>query len=83
MLCPDFALMGNGICDEVNDKLVCLYDGGDCSPVEHNENCTSYDCFENLKFDPCPKFEQIGNGHCDKENFNLICSYDAGDCNDG
>ena len=83
MLCPDFALIGNGNCDEANNKLVCLYDGGDCPLEGIYENCTNYECIENLKFDPCPKFREIGNGQCDKENLNLICSFDAGDCQAG
>ena len=83
MLCPDFALIGNGNCDEVNNKLVCLYDGGDCLLEEIDKNCTNFECIDNMKFDPCPKFKKIGNGQCDKENLNIICSFDAGDCEIG
>ena len=43
MLCPDFALIGNGNCDEVNNKLVCLYDGGDCPLEGIYENCTNHE----------------------------------------
>ena len=83
MLCPDYALIGNGICDHANDNLVCYFDGGDCSLGGNTTNCTSLECVDNLKFDPCPKFEKIGNHQCDKENFNIICSFDAGDCQTG
>ena len=84
MLCPDYALIGNGICDQANDNLVCQYDGGDCCSLGGSAtNCTSSECIDNLKFDPCPKFDRIGNDQCDKENFNLICSFDAGDCQAG
>ena len=83
MLCPDYASIGNGICDQVNDNLVCQYDGGDCSLGGNTTNCTSLECVENLKFDPCPKYDKIGNHQCDEENFNLICSFDAGDCQAG
>ena len=80
MLCPFYESMNDGACDEANNKYVCLYDGGDCSVGENATRCTSFDCIDNLKFDPCPKYDTIGNGQCDKENFNLICSFDAGDC---
>ena len=80
MLCTDYASIGNDICDQANDNLVCQYDGGDCSLGGSATNCTSSECIDNLKFDPCPKFDRIGNDQCDKENFNLICSFDAGDC---
>lgn len=80
ILCPEYVSIGNDICDESNDKLVCYYDGGDCSSEGIFANCTSFECFENNQFDPCPKYDDIGNGQCNKENFNLICSYDSGDC---
>ena len=83
MLCPNYALIGNGMCDQANDNIVCQYDGGDCSLVGNTTNRTSLECVENLKFDPCPKYDTIGNHQCDKENFNLICSFDAGDCQAG
>ena len=83
MLCPEFALFGNGDCDEVNNNIVCQYDGGDCTLEEINQNCTNYECIENSKFDPCPKYKEIRNGQCNKENLNLICSFDAGDCEVG
>ena len=80
MLCPEFFSIGNGICDESNNKLLCYYDGGDCSNEWIDKNCTSFECFENQQFGPCPMFDQIGNGKCDKENFNFICFFDGGDC---
>ena len=83
MLCPNYALIGNGMCDQANDNIVCQYDGGDCSLVGNTTNRTSLEFVENLKFDPCPKYDTIGNHQCDKENFNLICSFDAGDCQAG
>ena len=83
MLCPDYASIGNGMCDQANDNLVCQYDGGDCSHGGNTTNCTSLECIDNLKFDPCPNYDRIGNHQCDEENFNLICSFDAGDCQAG
>ena len=83
MLCPDYASIGNGICDQVNDNLVCYSDDGDCSLEGNTTNCTSLECIDKLKFDPCPKYDKIGNNQCDKENLNLICSFDAGDCQAG
>ena len=80
MICPEYASIGNGICDEVNNNLVCLHDGGDCSLDEFKINCTTVECIEEKIFDPCPKYEKIGNGQCDAENFNIICSFDGGDC---
>ena len=83
MLCAHYASIGNGICDQANDNIVCQYDGGDCSLGGNTTNCTSLECIDYLKFDPCPKYDKIGNHQCDKENFNLICSFDAGDCQAG
>ena len=82
IFCPEYVSIGNGICDESNNKLLCYYDGGDCSKEWINKNCTSFECIENSLFDPCPLYNQIGNGKCDTGNFNLICSYDGGDCED-
>ena len=77
MLCPLYKSIGNGICNEINNKFVCLYDGGDCKAIS---NCTSLKCIEDQHFDPCPKFKLIGNGRCNEENYNFICSLDGGDC---
>ena len=73
MLCPEFVSIGNGLCDESNNKLLCYYDGGDCSMEWIYKNCTNFECFENPLSDPCPMYNQIGNGKCDTENFNIIC----------
>ena len=77
MLCPSYESIGNGICDEANNKYVCMYDGGDCRDIH---NCTNLKCIEEQHFDPCPEYELIGNGICNKENFHFICSFDGGDC---
>ena len=79
-LCPDYELIGNGICDDVNNKLVCQYDGGDCTFEGVSVNCSDFECIEDQKYDPCPEYEKIGNDQCDHENFNLICSFDGDDC---
>ena len=83
MLCSGYISIGNGICDQANDNLVCYFDGGDCSLGGNTINCTSLECVDDVKFDPCPKYDKIGNDQCDKENFNVICSFDAGDCQTG
>lgn len=83
MICPDYASIGNGKCEETNNKLVCMYDGGDCVLEGVNASCMNFECYENQKHNPCPKYETIGNGQCDKENFNVICSFDGGDCEFG
>ena len=80
MSCPSYESIGNGICDEVNNKYACLNDGGDCNDIH---NCSSLKCIEEQHFDPCPEYEFIGNGICDKENFHFICSFDGGDCRIG
>ena len=77
MLCPSYESIGDGICDEVNYKYICLYDGGDCKDIH---NYSSLEQIENQYFDPCPEYESIGNGQCNGENYNFICSFDGGDC---
>ena len=77
MSCPLYKSIGNGICDEANNKYVCLLDGGDCNDIR---NCTSPKCIEDQHFDHCPGYQLIGNGHCNEENNNFICSFDGGDC---
>ena len=54
MYCPEYASIGNGICNEVNNNLVCLFDGGDCSEEEITPNCTNLECSGIKTFDPCP-----------------------------
>ena len=83
ILCPGYATIGNGICDEFNNILVCQYDGGDCTMKKFNFYCTTFNCTEDKKLDPCPNYNEIGNGQCDMDNFNPICSYDGGDCKVG
>ena len=83
MLCPGYATIGNEICDEVNNILVCQYDGGDCTMKNFNFYCTTFNCTEDKKLDPCPNYNNIGDGKCDMDNFNPICSYDGGDCKVG
>ena len=77
MACPMFKSIGNDICDESNNKLLCLYDGGDCREIY---NCNSLRCIEEKMFDPCPEYDLIGDGQCNENNRNFICSFDAGDC---
>ena len=77
MACPMFKSIGNEICDEANNKLLCLYDGGDCREIY---NCNSLRCIEERMFDPCPEYDLIGDGQCNENNRNFICSFDAGDC---
>ena len=77
MVCPLYKSIGNGICDEANNKYVCLHDAGDCKDIQ---NCTSQCSIDDQQFDPCPKYNLIGNGQCNKENYNFICSFDGGDC---
>lgn len=80
MLCPLYQSVGNGKCDEANNKLVCLYDGGDCKDIH---GCKSVECIEDQEYDPCPKYDKISNGQCDVENDNFICAFDGGDCQIG
>lgn len=80
MLCPLYEAMGNGICDEANNKQVCLYDGGDCRDIY---NCSSTRCIEDKEFDPCSNYNSISDGKCNKENYNFICSFDGIDCHSG
>ena len=83
MLCPGYSLIGNDICEDANNNLICHYDGGDCTQERVYNNCLTFDCIDKQKFDPCPNYHQIGDGQCNEENFNLICSFDGGDCQVG
>ena len=82
MFCPNHTSIGDEICDEANNELVCQYDGGDCDVIMANDtyNCKDLKCLEDRRFDPCPQYEQINDGQCDEDNFNFICSFDGGDC---
>ena len=76
MICQSYDLMTNDVCNEVNNRLECNYDGGNC----YVHDCSDVKCHEEKLFDPCPSFHRISDGQCDKENYNFICSFDGGDC---
>ena len=86
--CPSFAKIGDGICHDENNNLICSYDGGDCCEEDiDTSNCTS--CQKCLKFKEmnvspyegfCPLYAKIGDGICQDENNVDLCLYDSGDC---
>jgi hypothetical protein len=63
----DFALKGNGVCDQSCIAWQCGYDGGDCDKFAdcYKKGCNAGD---------------LGNGRCDYSCNNYQCEYDKGDC---
>ena len=86
--CPLFAKIGDGICQDENNNLICSYDGGDCCGKDiDTSNCTL--CHKCLKYQEmpktsyeglCPNHVQIGDGFCQDENNIDVCLFDGGDC---
>ena len=80
-ICPNYAQIGDGICQDKNNKDVCFYDGGDCCLEElDTTQCNECKCFSKDEFDPCPDGHKIGDGVCDLSNNKTVCSFDGGDC---
>ena len=81
LICPDYAFIGDGVCQDGNNIPVCHYDGGDCCLQNVNSTaCAECECIKETDFDPCPSHQQIADGQCNEVNDNLICSYDGEDC---
>ena len=75
------ALVGDGICDDDNNKVDCYFDGGDCClddiVISHCSECTCYQqgtCAAG--FFP----DTVGDGVCNDELNNAHCYYDGLDC---
>ena len=76
------AWIGDGFCDDVNNKAQCKFDFGDCCNNKNPDydiycyNCT--EC-EILKEEPCV-YSWFGDNYCDDYNNNELCKFDGGDC---
>ena len=71
-----FNWIGDGKCDDLNNKEECDWDGGDCC-VDVN----SYQCLEPNGFKvPQCDWMQMKNGICNDESNNEECKWDGGDC---
>ena len=84
-------LISNGYCNDMNNNLVCSYDGGDCCGSNVNTLfCTECQCLEpgqstttsstTTSTEACFNQDWIANGYCEDMNNNLACNYDGGDC---
>jgi hypothetical protein len=80
--CVD-AWIGDGYCDDYNNKASCQWDGRDCCNItDPKPNMTTYCTF----CDNCNVSEQdcvdvwIGDGYCDDYNNKAACNFDNGDC---
>ena len=86
--------IGDGYCDDINNKLDCTYDGGDCCGSNVNtQYCTECLCLEGgggsgegtttssgtTASGVCNQ-GWIGDGYCDDVNNNEACFFDLGDC---
>ena len=76
-----FSEIGDGECDDKNNKEVCDWDGGDCCGNNVNINdCHICECHEPyFEVKQC-KYEQISDGICNDVNNNEECKWDGGDC---
>ena len=80
----------NYVCDEVNNKAECNFDGGDCSICQWdlltNGQCDSYNNKSACQYDngectgECIHIWNVGDGECDIFNNKSSCGYDGGDC---
>ena len=84
-------LISDGFCNDMNNNLVCSYDGGDCCGSNVNTVfCTECQCLEpgqstttsstTTSTEACFNQDWIANGYCEDMNNNLACNYDGGDC---
>ena len=76
----NYAMIGNGYCNDETNNADCNYDGGDCCMLNVNsEHCTECKCYfqENCLAGVHPL---VGNGICNDEANNGACSFDGGDC---
>ncbi|CAN0376865.1 unnamed protein product [Pylaiella littoralis] len=88
--------IGNGYCDQDNNKAECAYDGGDCCSCtcqyDDDSRCSEFACIDPaatcvddddvtaVMVENCSDVEDIGNGFCDLDNNKAECVYDGGDC---
>ena len=69
-------MIGDGICDDLNNIRGCNYDGGDCCMTNGNfASCSQCECIVDT-----PTNALIANGFCNDITNNAECSYDGGDC---
>lgn len=90
--CGSPKYVGDGFCDDTNNRAGCNWDGGDCCGASNYKYCTAckcQDCNYKPKSDACTsevkgvcglslKFK--GDGFCDDQNNNAGCNWDGGDC---
>ena len=70
----------DGECDDINNKVSCFFDGGDCcGPDVSTLYCTECLCHKDSVECSVPA-ELIGNGFCNDEANNGDCTFDGGDC---
>ena len=87
--------IGDGFCDEINNKKSCSYDGGDCcrcsclDGLEHECGLNGFDCLDEGCLDSsivdqlpdcAGTLLKLGDGECDRINNTPDCGYDGGDC---
>ena len=78
--CANFALVGNGFCNDETNNPECNYDGGDCCAMNANTNsCSECNCHF---IETCVGgyHPLVGNGFCDDDTNINECAYDGGDC---
>eukprot|EP00750_Incisomonas_marina_P012220 INCI16661.1.p1 GENE.INCI16661.1~~INCI16661.1.p1 ORF type:complete len:649 (+),score=121.52 INCI16661.1:206-1948(+) len=94
--CQVFGWVADGVCDDVNNKCACSWDGGDCCGSTNKYNhCSAYKSSGNpldCCLDPdaelppagcdgfCKKLGLKGDGYCDDTNNVCGCDWDGGDC---
>lgn len=71
--------IGDGWCDDLNNKPECDYDGDDCCTDVAQYYCSVCECIEQSNTPSCVD-DWIGDGFCDDRNNTPECDYDGNDC---
>ena len=72
--------IGNGYCEDGNNKAECNFDGGDCcGSCVNTEFCIECLCLSEQNSSTGGQIF-IGNGYCDDGLNKAECNFDVGDC---
>ena len=78
--CANFALVGNGFCNNETNNEDCNYDGGDCCTMNANIISCS-ECVCHLVETCAAGYHPlVGNGFCNDDTNIAECDHDGGDC---
>ena len=73
-------MVGDGYCNDENNKIQCNFDGGDCCySCVSKAFCFNCECLAGNSGEEI-NHPLIGDGYCHDETNNAECNYDGGDC---